>query len=167
MKLRFHGRWLWLGGAGIVVLIDQLSKSLIAQQIPEYATRALVPWLQPVLILTYVKNTGISFGMFPNLNTLFALLSACVVMGIIFFQRSLPRDAHRIYFSLGFVTGGALGNLIDRITRGFVVDFLDVNFWPFRDFAIFNLADSAILVGVALLLLDSFVVTRQEVQANG
>jgi len=60
------------------------------------------------------------------------------------------------------VTGGALGNLIDRLTHGYVVDFIDVNFWPLRQWPVFNLADSAIVVGVTILLLDAFFVGQKE-----
>ena len=96
-------------------------------------------------------------GCFPNTAALFTVLPVIVVVAIAVFRRTVPESDLWAHAALGLVTGGALGNVIDRVLRGYVVDFIDVNFWPFRGWPVFNLADSAVVVGVFLLLVDSFL----------
>ncbi len=156
MKPSTRSRWLLLGMAAVVVILDQLSKFWVVNNLPPYESASLLPWLDPVFSLTHVTNTGVAFGLFPQFGQLFSILSALVVLMILLFQRSLPANQIWIHIALGLVTGGALGNnLIDRIFRGAVVDFIDVNFWPFQAWPVFNVADSSIVIGVAILLLDS------------
>lgn len=166
MKLAFRSRLLFYGGAAIVLVIDQLSKLWVVRTIPAYTPTDFFPWLSPILSFTFVHNTGVAFGLLPQLGEIFKVLVAAVVIGIVFFQRKLAPTEMWMHLALGLVTGGALGNLLDRFTRGFVVDFLDVNFWPFRNYAVFNVADSAVVVGVAILLLDSFLTSQEKVIAG-
>ncbi len=157
MKATTRNRLLLLGAAATILILDQLSKRWVHQNLPQYTPTDFFPWLKPVLSFTYVTNTGVAFGLFPQLGGIFTVVSAAVVVLIFLFQSSF-KDAHNwVHLALGTVTGGALGNLIDRLTHGFVIDFLDVNFWPFQAWPVFNIADSAILVGVAVLLLDSLL----------
>ncbi len=95
---------------------------------------------------TYISNTGAAFGMFPQLGTIFMVIAVIVVVGIVIFHDHLPTENIWVRISLGLQLGGALGNLADRILRGYVVDFVDIGFWP-----IFNIADLSIVVGVAIL----------------
>lgn len=162
MKSKAHvGLWV-----GLIVLtivsVDQLTKGWVVRELPAYTPVDVAAWLRPVLSFTYVKNTGASFGMFPQLNSVFTVLSAVVILLLALFQRTIPPQAWIVHVALALVMGGALGNLIDRITRGYVVDFLDVNFWPFANWPVFNVADSAIVVGVAILLIDSFFLHHLE-----
>ncbi len=166
MKLSLRSRLLFYGGAVTALVVDQLSKSWVVNTFPAYTPTDFFPWLSPILSFTFVRNTGVAFGLFPQLGEIFKVLVACVIVGIVLFQRSLPQTETWMRLALGLVTGGALGNLVDRLTRGFVVDFLDVNFWPFRNYAVFNAADSAIVVGVAVLLLDSFLMPQEEALAD-
>jgi signal peptidase II len=148
-------RLLFYGGAAVVIIADQLTKTWVTQNLAEYQSIELFDWLAPILSLTAVRNTGVAFGLFPQMGSLFGLLSLVVVAAILYFRRTIPAADLRIHGALGLVSGGAVGNILDRILKGHVVDFLDVNMWPFHNWPVFNLADSAIVVGVGLLLLDT------------
>ena len=137
----------------MVLLVDQLSKLWVLRNLASYETKNVIPWLEPVLSFTRLSNTGVAFGLLPQFGSLFTILSAIIIVVIIWFYRTLEIPYWPIHLAFGMQIGGALGNLVDRLTRGSVVDFIDVNFWPFQDFAIFNLADSSIVVGVGILLL--------------
>lgn len=150
-----RNRLLLLGGAVTVLVVDQLSKSWVVQTLPLYVPTDLFPWLKPIMSLTHVTNTGVAFGLFPQLGDFFTILSMLVIVLILLFQNSLSEAYFWVHLALGLVAGGALGNVIDRIVRGAVVDFFDVNFWPLREWPVFNVADSAVVVGVTILLLDS------------
>jgi signal peptidase II len=163
MKVALRNRLLLIGTAITVLLIDQLTKSWVVHNLPPYTPVNLFPWLKPLLSFTYVKNTGVAFGLFPQLGYVFMVLSALVIIGIFVFQRSVPPNAIWIHVALGLVTGGAVGNnLVDRIARGYVVDFFDANFWPFETWPVFNVADSAIVMGVVILLADSLFVPQDQ-----
>ncbi len=156
MTPRLRSRLLIFGGAATILIVDQLSKWWVVQTLPAYTPVDYASWLRSILSLTYVKNTGVAFGLFPQLGVVFTVLSALVVVGILFFQRTIPSEESWLHAALGLVIGGALGNLLDRVTRGYVVDFFDVNFWPLHNWPVFNVADSAIVVGVTILLIQSF-----------
>lgn len=164
MKFMSRNRLLLLGGAVTILVADQLSKSWVVQNLPLYVSTDLFPWLKPVMSLTHVTNTGVAFGLFPQLGNFFTILSMSVIVLIILFQNSLAEAYFWVHLALGMVAGGALGNVTDRIFRGAVVDFFDVNFWPFHEWPVFNVADSAVVVGVIILLLDSmfFDPTREK-----
>jgi signal peptidase II len=103
---------------------------------------------------TYVENRGAAFGLLQD-QTIFFVLVGFVVIGVIAASyRYLPRSGLRLHLALGLQLGGAVGNLIDRVRQGYVVDFVDFgyqsNWWP-----VFNVADSAIVIGVALLALNA------------
>ena len=134
--------------------------------LPAYTPVDWIPQLASLFSFTFVKNTGVAFGLFPQLGGLFTILSALVIVGILVFHRAIAGTDLWVYGGLGLVTGGALGNLIDRLMRGFVVDFIDVNFWPLREWPVFNFADSAIVIGVAVLLLDAFLFSESEAMTD-
>ncbi len=163
MSVTARSRLLVWGGAALVLALDQLSKAWVVRQLPAYTPVDWIPQLAPLFSFTFVKNTGVAFGLFPQLGGIFTILSACVIVVILIFQRVIARTDLWVHGALGLVTGGALGNLIDRLTRGFVVDFIDVNFWPFHEWPVFNIADAAIVVGVTILLLDAFLAPEREV----
>ena len=162
MSVTVRSRLLLWGGAAFVVALDQLSKAWVVRHLPAYTPVDWIPQLAPLFSFTFVKNTGVAFGLFPHLGGLFTILSALVIVGILIFQRAIAGADLWLYGGLGFVTGGALGNLIDRLARGYVVDFIDVNFWPLHEWPVFNLADSAIVVGVTILLLDAFYLSERK-----
>ena len=156
-----HGalRWLWLALA--VVVADQLSKALIVRQLELFEVAAVLP----VLEITRLHNTGAAFSMLADASGwqrwFFIALAVLVSGGIILWLRKLPRDsAAFLPAALALVLGGALGNVIDRIWHGHVVDFLHFH-WGNAYFPAFNLADSCITIGAGLLILDAILEGRR------
>jgi signal peptidase II len=150
-----------LAAAAAVVIIDQLSKVAVRGFFagsPPGAQKAVAPFFN--LVLTY--NRGISFGLFNTpggMNVLlFPLLAAVIVIMLILWLRRV--ESPFLAVAIGLVIGGAVGNIIDRIRLGAVVDFLDFHVdawhWP-----AFNVADSAICLGVAAMLLDGLLLRRE------
>jgi signal peptidase II len=137
--------------AGLVYALDRVTKVLAEQHLSGRPPVEIVPG---VVQLRFTTNPGGAFGLFGGAAWLFVLASVVVIVAVVVSSRRLPSALAAV--SLGFVLGGALGNLTDRVIRGpafsgEVVDFIDFQVWP-----VFNLADSAIVVGAALLLLSSF-----------
>jgi signal peptidase II len=142
---------LFLGLAVLVVLTDQLTKRLAEDRLRDQRS---VPIVDDILRLTYVQNRGAAFGLLQDQTTFFVLVGILVIGVIAASYRYLPRSGFLLHLALGLQLGGAIGNLIDRVRQGYVVDFVDFgyhsNWWP-----VFNVADSAIVVGVALLALNA------------
>lgn len=142
-----------------VLVIDQAVKVAVRGSLQPGEEREV---LGSVVQLTYVRNTGVAFGQLSGNGALVALLVAAAV-GILLWYFLTHLDTPWIWLPAGMVVGGALGNVIDRIRFGAVVDFVDVHaagwHWP-----AFNVADSAICVGVALLAVDMF---REESRMKG
>lgn len=140
---------------GAVVVLDQLTKLAVVVSLDVGESR---PLIGDVLFLSHVRNTGAAFGILPGASGILAVVAlAGILVGVLVLSR---RPARIVAVGTALVAGGALGNLIDRVARGFpfhgsVVDFIDFRFWP-----AFNVADSAVTVGVGLLLLASFGRTR-------
>jgi len=130
-----------------VILLDQLTKAWILQTLGpnEGTTRPLLgAWLS----FTYVKNNGVAFGLFRGIPYFFTITSIVISIGAILFYRfQLPNNRPWVQYSLGLIVGGAIGNIIDRVRYSYVVDFVHVRWFP----GIFNLADSAITIGVIML----------------
>lgn len=160
MRLHPSRLALWVLAA-VIIIADRLSKAWIVANLSEYVSTDVWAWLAPVASFTRLPNTGVAFGMFPQLGNVFKILSAVVIVAIIFFHRTVEPEDWLTHIALGFMVGGATGNLIDRLTYGHVVDFIDLNFWPFGSFAIFNIADASIVIGVFLLLIVVWVQERQ------
>lgn len=146
MELRRY--WLLLIAIVIVVLgIDQYSKALILDHLgPNPGTT--MPLLGSWLSFTYVRNTGVAFGMFTGIPHFFTITSSLISIGALYFYRvHLPYTSYWVQTSVALIVGGAIGNIIDRIRFGYVVDFVHVSWFP----GIFNIADSAITIGVIML----------------
>ena len=146
--------FIFLGLAVAVILIDQWTKRLAENGLLYSGVRSIdLPYTADYLRLTYVENRGAAFGLLQD-QTVFFVLVGVIVIGIIAASyRYLPRTGFLMHLALGLQLGGAAGNLIDRIRQGYVVDFVDFGYktnW----FPVFNVADSAIVVGVALLALS-------------
>jgi signal peptidase II len=134
--------------AALVFLLDRSTKWYAVHSLSNHAPVRIIPG---VLQLTYTTNSGGAFGMFDHVPWLFAL--ATVVVSIAIVRASLGVNRPLVAVALGLILGGALGNLADRISGGIslsgrVVDFIDFRIWP-----VFNLADSAIVVGALLLIV--------------
>lgn len=138
-----------------VVLLDQLTKILVDRTLELHESRSVIDGL---MSLTYVRNRGAAFGLLadaglPYQSALFTLVSLAALAAIGLYAWHLP-PAHRLaQGALALVMGGAIGNLIDRARLGHVIDFVDV-YWGVHHWPAFNVADSAISIGVALLVLD-------------
>jgi signal peptidase II len=145
--------WILPVTAALVLLTDQLGKYFVTAWLKEGQSRHVAPWLAPIFRITHVTNTGAAFGLFPKWGDFFVVVAALVIVVIIIYYRYLP-DGHSLArVALGLQLGGALGNLVDRLRQGFVVDFIDLNFWPLHNWPVFNLADSSVVAGVTLLAL--------------
>ena len=166
MKDVYRSRLLLSLVAVSVLVIDQLSKAWIASNLTEYATISIASWLDPIISVTPIRNTGGVCGVFPQLGELFKYFSLIVIIVVIFYQRSIPAQQYWVHGALGSVTGGALGNILDRFQRGYVLDYFDVNFWPLKAWPLFNVADSAIVIGVAVMIVDAYFTQDQSVPDN-
>jgi signal peptidase II len=143
---RFGEKIILLAVALLILVADQISKYLVLSNLHPGQSWSPVASLTPWVSITHVTNTGAAFGLFPDQGSLFVVIAVIVVAAIIFYYRHLPAGQWWIKVSLGLQLGGALGNLLDRLRLGYVIDFIDFKIWP-----VFNLADSAIVVGVAIL----------------
>ncbi|AXQ28955.1 lipoprotein signal peptidase [Solimonas sp. K1W22B-7] len=147
--------WLWLSAA--IIVLDQVTKQLIVKTFAEFESLALLPSLN----LRHVTNTGAAFSMMSDMPPFaFVLLGTVVSVGILVWMRSNPAGQRLVAVALALILGGALGNVIDRATRGHVVDFIDfyVGNWHFPAF---NVADIAISFGAGFLILDMLLDLRR------
>ena len=142
----------------VVFVADQLTKYLVSTELSIGQAWMPLALLENVVVIRHVRNSGAAFGMFPAAGNLFLLVAVLVVLGIIRYYYSRAHSAALwVRISLGLMLGGALGNMIDRFRFGFVVDFIDLGWWP-----VFNLADASISVGVIVILLFQNVFFKKE-----
>ena len=149
--------------AAIVIILDQLSKWLVVKNIPLYDK---VPFL-PFLDITHIRNEGAAFGIFSDLPDqarliLFIVVLVTALVVIAYFLNKTGLKDGLLRFSLGLILGGAIGNSIDRFRLQYVTDFIDFHWFgnPALHWPPFNLADSAITIGVILILFDTFITKR-------
>lgn len=127
-----------------VVILDQFSKYIVVENM---ALGESIPIIEEVFHLTYILNPGAAFGMFAH-NRLFFIAIAVIVIGIIIWaRREILASPWEVKAGCGLFLGGAIGNLIDRAWQGLVIDFFDFRIWP-----VFNIADIAICIGVGLII---------------
>ncbi len=137
--------------AGIVAL-DQWTKLLIRNTLEIGEIWSPWEWLTRYARVVHWKNTGVAFGMFQNNNLLFAILVSVIALVIIFYYPQLTEGDWFLRIALSMQLGGAVGNLIDRLTVGHVTDFISVG-----NFAVFNVADASVTVGVGIMILGLWV----------
>ena len=152
----------WLLLSALVVVADQLSKAYISKHFLEFEFVRILP----VLDITCMHNVGAAFSFLASASGwqrwVFIGLACVVSIGIIIWLLKLPRGSHALLTSgLALVLGGALGNVIDRIRLGYVIDFIHFH-WDRAYFPAFNVADSAITVGAACLLLDALLEAKRK-----
>ena len=164
----FRNHWrdlvLLLVFAGLIVALDQWTKALVRQHVPLYTDwlPSWLSWLAPYARIRHTFNTGAAFGLFQQGALIFAILAVVVSVLIISYFPSVSRKDWWMRLALGMQLGGALGNLVDRILRnGEVTDFISVG-----NFAIFNVADSCITVGVIVLVIGVWITERREAKAK-
>jgi signal peptidase II len=151
------------GVTPVVILFDQLTKYLIVQR---FRLGETIPVLSGYFNLTYIRNTGAAFGLLaqsePQFRVPFFVIGPIVALiAIAYIFKKIPAADLKLSSALSLVIGGAIGNLIDRLQMGYVVDFLDFHWNYAYHFPAFNVADSAICVGVGILMLD--LLTQKEV----
>jgi signal peptidase II len=163
-------RWLWL--SVLILLLDQITKWLVLAALRPYEVLPLAPNIN----LTLMFNTGAAFSFLSDAGGwqrwIFAGFALAVTLALVVWLLRLKPQEHWLAAALALIVGGAVGNLVDRLLLGHVVDFIQV-YLPFLPFAIFNpwpafnVADSAITVGVVLLLVESLRTHRQPTSAAG
>lgn len=149
----------WVSAA--VVAFDQITKAIVSAGLPIHGSVTIVRGL---VDLTHVQNTGAAFGVlnaaeFPFKTSLLAMVAALALIGIAMYSARLAPHQKIARLALALVLGGAVGNLIDRLLHGYVVDFVDV-YWGEHHFWAFNVADSAITIGVVLMMVDMLLQER-------
>lgn len=137
----------------LTLTADQVSKQWVITHLEWGQSVDLAPWLAPVFRITHVTNTGVAFGLLQGMGDVFTVVAVIVVGALLWYHHSLPPGQILLRIALGLQLGGAMGNLADRLTRGAVVDFVDLNFWPLQRWPVFNLADASIVAGVGVLVL--------------
>ncbi len=155
-SLRPQDAWIF-GAAALVILLDQLTKWIVTETIERGDARMDIGFFR----LVHITNSGAAFGILGNARPLLAITSVVGIAAIVIYIFN-PGFAHPLMRAgLGLMLGGAIGNLIDRLRNGAVVDFLKVPNWP-----AFNIADSAITIGVVLLLWTMLRETREPASAE-
>jgi signal peptidase II len=143
--------------SAFIVLLDQVTKYLVRLHFFPGEAVTIVPGC---FNLAFVRNTGAAWGMLGGFNGALALLSVAMLAVIVLFRRWFLSDALIHKVCMGLMIGGIVGNLIDRLRLSYIVDFLDFHWRNLRHFPAFNVADSAICVGVGLYILSAFMLPR-------
>ncbi len=142
--------------AVIIIVLDQITKFVIIQRFHLGESIRVLP---EFFNLTYIRNTGAAFGLLATAppafrGPFFVIVPIVALFAIAYIFRKIPKEDIKLSIALSLVIGGAIGNLIDRMTLGYVVDFFDFHWRYTHHFPAFNIADSAICVGVGILTLD-------------
>ncbi len=147
-------KYLWL--SSLVIVLDQVSKWMISSSFSLHETLAVMPYFN----LTLAHNTGAAFSFLAQAGGwqrwFFVGLTTIISIALFIWLKKLSSQAKLEAISISLILGGAIGNVIDRIYFGYVVDFLDF-YYGTAHFAAFNIADSAICIGAGLLIIDSFI----------
>ena len=141
----------------IVILVDQWTKWIVDKKMEVYES---IPIIENFFYFTSHRNKGAAWGILQGHMTFFYIITVVVIVGIIYYMQKHAKDNRLLAISLSLLLGGAIGNFIDRLVRKEVVDFLDfiiINY----DFPIFNVADSALTIGVILILIVTFLDERK------
>lgn len=155
-------KWLWL--SGLTLILDQISKIWIDQTMSLHQSIAIFAHFN----ITYAHNYGAAFSFLSEAGGwqrwFFAILAIVISISLMIWLKRLKNDETLLAIALSLILGGAIGNIIDRVFYGYVIDFLDVYYqqyhWP-----VFNIADSAICIGAALMLYESFL-NKEDTQPN-
>ena len=160
---RGASNWLWL--SFLVVLLDQATKALVIGTVKMQNSIALLP----ILDVVYLENTGAAFSILAQAagwqRWFFIALGVTVSLALMIWLRKIRADQTILAIGLSLVLGGTLGNVIDRVLHGYVVDFIYFH-WRTRYFPAFNIADTAISIGAGCLLLDAFRESSHEKRAE-
>ncbi|MFW5714609.1 MAG: signal peptidase II [Brevefilum sp.] len=161
MKKILKEYWLMIFVAGLIVIVDQLTKAIVRANIPFGGRWMPLEWLAPYFRFVHWENTGAAFGLFQQGGVIFAILAVVVAVFIVVYYPQVPKEEKLMRLALAMQLGGALGNLIDRIVFGPVTDFISVLRFP-----VFNIADSSITIGVGVLILGLWMSEQREKSAQ-
>lgn len=138
--------------ATIILLVDQIIKAIIVSVLYNCSI-VLIPH---ILNLTYIENTGAAFGIGSSSTAMFIIVNIIIIGLIVYFIYSKKEEINKsILFALYLILAGGIGNLIDRIMRGFVVDYIDIN--PLFKFPVFNLADICVTIGCTIIVIQLII----------
>ena len=146
---------------GVIILLDQGTKTWVRTNLAYQEMWSPWPWLMPYARLVHWSNTGAAFGMFQNMSMVFTILAVIVSVAILFYYPQIAKEDWPLRVALSMQLGGAIGNLIDRLTIGSVIDFISVGNFP-----VFNIADASLSVGVAILILGMWIKEKQEARSR-
>jgi len=147
--------------SGTIIALDQWTKFIIRQNLAIGESWMPLEWLAPYARIVHWYNRGVAFGLFQNGGEWFAILAIVIAVGIIYYYPRVPAEDWTLRAAMGLQLGGAVGNLIDRLTVGHVTDFISVGTFP-----VFNIADSSITIGVVVLIFGVWLQERREKQAK-
>lgn len=138
----------------VVLILDQLSKFYVQEHMEVGMS---IPVVQDVFHLTYILNPGAAFGLFEYQTGFFVVIALSMIIAAFYFYPRIPQQYKLLRFGIGLMVGGAIGNLIDRIRTGYVVDFFDFRIWP-----IFNIADTGIVCGVGCIVFTIIYLYKED-----
>lgn len=150
-----------LAVAAIIIFFDQLTKALVRMYIPYGEMWSPWEWLTPYARIFHWTNTGAAFGMLQGFGDVFRILAIVVALAILYYFPQVPKEEWPLRLAMGLQFGGAVGNLIDRFTLGHVTDWISV-----FNFAVFNIADASITMGVVALILGVWIKEWQHKQTH-
>lgn len=148
------------------VAIDQATKQAIVDRLARYDSFIPIPFLGDFLRFTHSYNTGAAFGLLPQAGDLFLIMAIIIVIGMMIFYGRIADQAHITRMGIALICGGAIGNAIDRIQHGHVTDFIHYTIPVVNISNISNLADHAIVIGVLLVILESWRLDRHAKKEN-
>lgn len=128
-----------------IIIVDQWTKYYIEHTM---TLGMSIPIIPDIFHITYILNAGAAFGILEHQTELLVFIALIMITTLIYFYNRIPRTLRLLHFGLGLLAGGSIGNVIDRVRTGYVVDFFDFRIWP-----IFNIADIAIVCGVSSIIL--------------
>ncbi len=152
--------WLVLIVAALVIVVDQAVKYLVSTSLPLGGAWSPLPGPNPVFQIVQVPNTGVAFGLLKDLGVVFIIVPLIISGLIIYYARRLRADQKFMAVALGLTLGGALGNLIDRVRLGYVIDYFDIGIGSLRNAS--NFADWSIVLGVILLGVATLLDERKQ-----
>jgi signal peptidase II len=157
LKKIFSNYWKLTGIAAVIIFFDQFTKSLVLKNIPLGDMISPIPAFSSFFRFIHWYNTGVAFGMFQGKNGIFIALAVIVSLVIIYYYPHIPANEWPLKIALSMQLAGALGNVIDRIFVGYVVDFISIGNFP-----VFNVADASITIGVAVLIVGMWIEERNQ-----
>ncbi|MDK2981571.1 MAG: signal peptidase [Chloroflexota bacterium] len=157
MKKLIKNYWLFVLIAAILIVLDQWTKNLVRTNLAMGEIWMPWTWLAPYARVVHWYNTGVAFGMFQDHGMLFTILNSMIAGFILIFFPRLSENDWFLKIALSMQFGGAVGNLIDRMTIGHVTDFISVG-----NFAVFNIADASVTMGVAVMIIGLWIQEKKE-----